>query len=70
MEFIKVRAKKSCAGIVKTGEIYYLKAGLVDLNFDGIFLMLRAEIFLNPKCEESLYCLYNNDHINEYFEVI
>lgn len=27
MEFIKVRAKKSCAGIVKTGEIYYLKAG-------------------------------------------
>lgn len=69
MEFIKVRAKKSCAGIVKTGEIYYLKAGLVDLNLDGI-LILRAEVFLNPKCEEGLCCLYNSDHINEYFEVI
>ena len=69
MEFIKVRAKKSYTNIIKTKKIYYLKAGLADLNLDGI-LILRAEVFLNPKCKEGLYCIYNSDRINEYFEVI
>lgn len=38
MEFIKVRAKKSYTNIIKTKKIYYLKAGLVDLNLDGILI--------------------------------